>query len=188
MSHALVIGGTGMLRGVSEHLARQVDTLTVVARRSSRLDALASGLEPACTFVPLALDYRDTDALSAALRDVQSIHGPIETAVCWIHSVAPDAPRAVAEAVGSERHAPVRYVHVVGSAAADPHAASDAPRAELGAMQGVVYQQVILGFVLASGGARWLTNEEISAGVIAALGGDQDPFIVGTVRPWSSRP
>lgn len=50
------------------------------------------------------------------------------------------------------------------------------------------YHQVILGFVRQGNRSRWLTDAEISAGVIAALQSDQRDSIVGIVEPWPLRP
>ena len=47
----------------------------------------------------------------------------------------------------------------------------------------ITYHQVILGSVRASGGTRWLTNEEISAGVLDAIARAEPEYIVGTVQP-----
>lgn len=52
-----------------------------------------------------------------------------------------------------------------------------------------MYHAVILGFVLLPGGqSRWLTNSEISQGVLDAIAAEAKRHIVGTVEPWSRRP
>ena len=51
-----------------------------------------------------------------------------------------------------------------------------------------LYRQVLLGFVPEGDGARWLTNDEISAGVLAAIDEDTALFRIGVTRPWSLRP
>ena len=55
-------------------------------------------------------------------------------------------------------------------------------------MDGIRDSQAILGFVVEGGRSRWLTDAEIAAGVLAAIDGDEDPSVVGTVRPWTMRP
>jgi hypothetical protein len=42
--------------------------------------------------------------------------------------------------------------------------------------------------MLVGSGSRWLTNQEISAGVIRAVDGDAPLSMVGVVEPWSARP
>jgi len=49
-------------------------------------------------------------------------------------------------------------------------------------------RQVVLGFKLEAGGSRWLTNAEISDGVLEAVRTDRAYTIVGQAEPWSARP
>jgi hypothetical protein len=123
--------------------------------------------------IPLALDYRDGASLRAALLATGKKHGPISLAVCWIHSVAPDAPHLVAEVVGS---GPIicRYFHVHGSAVADPSRTRSEAEKQFARYPTLHYPQVILGYVLENGRSRWLTDAEISQGVIAAIEQDQE--------------
>ena len=186
--HALVVGGTGMLRCVSLELAARGHVVSVVARRQSRLAALvraAAGLKG--TIYPIALDYRDTGALETALADARSRFGPFELAVAWIHSTAPAAPLAVARLVGSPER-PGCFFHVLGRGAADPSRPDPERRAMFASLPNIRYREVILGFVLEGRRSRWLTHEEISAGVLAAVDADRPRFIVGTVEPWDLRP
>ena len=89
MERALVVGGTGMLAGVAETLVtRSVDTM-VVARRTKRTPAGTRGIP---------VDYRDTGEFEACVRAA----GPFDLAVVWIHSVAPDAPLALARVLTEE--------------------------------------------------------------------------------------
>lgn len=186
--HALVVGGTGMLRGVSLGLAERGYGVSVVARRRFRLEDLAKAAAALPGRIhPLPLDYRDTEALVAALRDACSSLGPIELAVVWIHGDAPHAPLAVARWVGGPAR-PGRYFRILGSAAADPSHPDPARMAMFEALGNIRYREVILGFVVEGHTSRWLTHEEISAGVLAAVDSDQPRFIVGTVRPWHLHP
>ncbi len=188
MSHALVVGGTGMLRDATLQLAERFATVTVIARRRNGLRKLAADAAhlPASVHA-LALDYRDSGALRDALMDAQARFGPLALAVCWIHSTAPDGPQVVASCAGLAQADGGRcdFLHVVGSASADPSRDADDQRIE---MAGVRYRQVILGFVLEGGGSRWLTNGEISKGVIAAVDSGDARSIVGVVRPWERKP
>ncbi len=175
--HALVVGGTGMLQGVTLHLTETFERVTVIARSERRLRALedvAPGVIHGC-----ALDYTDTDALRNAVDALR----PLDLAVCWIHSVAPDAPYVIAEA-----GAPDVYVHVLGSAVADPSRPDDGRRDRFEANGDMIYREVILGFVREGGRSRWLTNPEICDGVIAAVEGNLHRSVVGQVEPWSARP
>lgn len=171
--HALVIGGTGMLQQATLHLAQRFDHVSLIARRPERVG-------PHDRIHPVALDYRNTQALTEAVRRAIAAHGPISLVVSWIHSTAPDALPAILR----ELSEPFRLVHVRGSAAADPSRLPPAP----GVPDHCRYQQVILGFVIEGSRSRWLTNQEISQGVIAAIGSGSEVHIVGTVRPLEMRP
>jgi hypothetical protein len=113
----------------------------------------------------LALDYRDSEALRRGLGDASRERGPIELAVCWIHTDAPEAPRVVARSVAAGG----RLVQVFGTRVW--------PLAPV--PEGVEYAQVLLGSVPESGGSRWLTNDEISAGVLAAVDAGEPVAVVG---------
>lgn len=184
--HALVIGGTGMLREATLGLALQGYAVTAIARRAARLESLAA--EAPGRIFPVALDYRDTAALTAAVERALNERGPVTLTVAWIHSTAPDAPLAVANAL-SGAGVPFHYYDVLGSAAADPSRPQPDRVALFQRVPGLTYHQVILGFVLLPGGrSRWLTHSEISRGVLEAIKTGTARHIVGTVEPWSLRP
>jgi hypothetical protein len=183
--HALVVGGTGMLRDVSLELARRGTTTSVIARSRAALQELVQ--ESGGLVNPISVDYGETDRLIREIEGAIAAHGPIALVVAWIHSDAPEAPLAVARTAAAGGHE-LRYVHVLGSAADDPAQPDDARRARFAAVAGLVYQEVVLGFVLERGNSRWLTHDEIAAGVLAAVDNHAPRSIVGTTRPWSARP
>jgi hypothetical protein len=174
MERALVVGGTGMLAGVAAALAARGVQTAVLARRTRRTP-------PGTTGIPV--DYRDTQAFEEAVRAA----GPFDVAVVWIHSVAPAAPDALARVL-TESGTPARYVHVLGSAAADPSRPDPGRRAHFQAQDGLRYEEVILGFVHDGKRARWLTNDEIATGVLAAVDKPSPRTVVGAVEPWNQRP
>ena len=55
-------------------------------------------------------------------------------------------------------------------------------------LPGIIYHQVILGFMRTSSGSRWLRNAEISQGVLGAIASKKPLSIVGTIEPWDERP
>lgn len=178
--HALVVGGTGMLRQVAMELSR-THRVSVVARDAGRLAELRQEVKPG-VICPIAQDYRNLPALRAAMRAAEREFGPIRLAVLW-------APDEVAAAVAGELKTDARLLRVLGSRAIEPSADPDAARRRT--LVGGVrpeYQEVILGFVVSHGGARWLTRDEISGGVLQAIADGSPRHIVGTVRPWELRP
>jgi hypothetical protein len=171
--HALVVGGSGMLAGCCRKLLSISKTVTVMARSETRIKAIAPGV------VPLVCDY-DTDEAIASLSDLSP-----DLVVAWIHGRMPAFRRALAAHVRPGGC----FVQVLGSAHGDP---SRPERLE--EMKAVVkdlplrYQPVVLGFAVERGVSRWLTDDEISEGVFAAILDDAPISIVGKVTPWSAKP
>jgi molybdopterin-guanine dinucleotide biosynthesis protein A len=150
--HAVVVGGTGMLAAATRAFAARGHHVTSIARRTAGLGAGVTSLE---------LDYRDSSALVEALAKATESRGPIELALCWIHTDAPEAPRIVADALAPG----ARFVQVFGTR---PWPLETVPLH-------VAYRQVLLGSIK----GRWLTHEEISAGVLEAVDRDRPVSVVG---------
>ena len=182
--HALVVGGTGMLAGAVRGLVARGWRVSVLARRAGAFALREPGV------CGLDCNYNDTDALVATLNRARDGEGAIDLAVGWFHTLGP-APMLATRTGGLG--APGRFFHVLGSAMADPDrpdrlaaAAKAARAAEIAPI--CAYRQVVLGFVLEGQGARWLTNDEISAGVLQAIDDDAPLSTIGVTRPWSARP
>lgn len=150
--HALAVGGTGMLAPATRALTARGHAVTSIVRRPADLG-------PGVTSIPV--DYRSVEELREALARATESHGPIELAVCWIHTDAPDATRIVADALAPG----ARLVQVFGTRV---WPLDNVPLH-------VAYRQVLLG----SHEGRWLTHEEISSGVIDAVDADRPITVVG---------
>ncbi len=174
-NHALIVGGSGMLAGLCRALAEHGTRVSVLARNEKRIRAIAPSVEA------VVCDYNDGTALAEVLGMIE----PPDLIVAWIHGRAPHARRALAECVAAEG----RFVQVLGSAHGDPSHPERLVEMEQ-AVEGlpIDYSAVVLGFVIEGGKSRWLTNDEISAGVLAALESAAPLSIVGTVEPWSAKP
>lgn len=179
--HALVVGGTGMLAGAVRSLVQRGWRVSVLARRASAFAMREPGV------VGLDCNYNDTDALVATLNRARDGEGSIDLAVGWFHTLGP-APMLATRTgcLGT----PGRFFHVLGSAMDDPEHPERLERAARAADGAAfcLYRQVILGFEPSRDGARWLTNEEISAGVLKAIDDDAAVSTIGVTRPWSARP
>jgi hypothetical protein len=174
-AHALVVGGSGMLAGLCRSLGEHSDLVSVLARNEKRIRAIGPQIEP------VVCDYNNGVSLAEILSDIALP----DITVAWIRGRAPHARRALAEHVRPEG----RFVQVLGSAHADrahPERLKEAEHAVDGLP--IDYQAVVLGFVVEEGKSRWLTNEEISAGVLAAIESGAPFHVVGTVEPWSAKP
>lgn len=174
-AHALIVGGSGMLAGMCRSLCDSSDKVSVLARNEKRIRAIAPQIE--C----IACDYNDGVGLSETLALLE----PPDLVIAWLHGRAPHARHALAECVAAEG----RFVQVLGSAHADPaHPERLAEMAHAADGLPIDYQAVVLGFVVEAAKSRWLTNAEISAGVLAAVESGAPLSIVGTVEPWSAKP
>lgn len=178
--HILVVGGTGMLAGVVKALAGDGGRLSRLSRRASAYALPGRAFD---------CDYHDEAGFTAALDAAAAGQGPVDLAVAWFHTLKIAAPRRLAERVGTPG-APGRLFQVLGSAVADP-ARPDRLRTAAAVAEGLPtcrLRQVVLGFRVEPAGARWLTDAEISDGVLRAVREDLPVSVVGQVEPWAARP
>ncbi|WP_421384000.1 hypothetical protein ACOJQI_05440 [Bacillus salacetis] len=181
MKKTLVIGGTGMLGGVVEYLVQKGDNVTVLTRSIDKFQRMLSkhNLKPEdVSFIPA--DYFNTDALVQVLNAHIKMNGPFDQAVVWMRSTAVESHDALLSVLGGQSQ-PVEIFKVNGSAAS---------RSKLlfPKQQSINMHHIILGFKIENGESRWLTNEEISEGVISALTAGVPVTITGVTEPWEKRP
>ncbi|MEM9010506.1 MAG: hypothetical protein AAGE18_04715 [Pseudomonadota bacterium] len=151
-AHAVVFGGTGMLADATRHLAGLAGQLTLLARRPAPL-AMELGA------VPLPVDWADPDATRAVIAGIAPAP---DLVLSWLHD------EAVWLAAPLEALLPAggRSIRVHGAASRDPARQAERdpnPRPD------VRRQTVILGWQQVETGTRWLTDDEVSAGAIAAI-------------------
>jgi len=187
-SHTLLVGATGMLREAAVELARHSTHVTSIARTDASLARLDGDLRDAgCVHHAVPVDHRDPDRFAAAVSGAIGACGPIDLAVGWFHSTGREAAHALGEILTAQQ-TDARYFRALGSAAGDPTASLEEESRTLRALGGFRYRTVVLGFVVEGAGSRWLTDAEISAGVLRAVETDAAHSVVGTVEPWSRRP
>lgn len=177
MKKALVIGGTGMLADLSLWLASGEYHVSVLARNKQKMDHLIQKVSSS-VISPIYIDYKNEKALR---EDIKKLGG-VDLVVAWIHSDAPNALNIIIEELSINTQ-PWRLFQVVGSGTD-----LTALRNTLNMPENVMYNQIKLGFVIENGRSRWLTNQEISRGVMEAIASDISVQIVGTVEPWEKRP
>lgn len=180
MDHALVIGGTGMLRETCLWLAGQGFRVTVIGRNRDRLERLADR-DP--RIVPVSADYCREASFRSALRTSLEQHGPWSLVVSWIHTRENRVLTAVSEERRRFARSPWALFHVLGSSSN-----LDEIQQDMMDFEGCRYHQVQLGFVIEQDRSRWLTHGEIAGGVIHAIETGAKRHVVGTLTPWSKRP
>ncbi len=182
LKHALVVGGTGMLCNVSLWLAGQADHVSIIARNAEKMDACISRAANRSRITPVLTDYADSNALREHLNKLIGQHGPVDLAVAWIHSYADQALVTISN-VFSQNSRQWELYHVLGSTRNPDELCN-----ELAGLENCNYHQIQLGFILENHQSRWLTNEEISDGVIEAIQSGKKRHIVGQLEPWDKRP
>lgn len=153
---ALVLGGTGMLSGVAAALLDDGWHVVLPSRRRPASPA-TNGSGRRARWVKA--DWTSPAALVDVSRD--ALGEPADLLVAWVHrEVRASVLRSVSPLLAPG--APVVEVH--GSASANPVGGCPDP-----ILDGHPTQQVVLGYVRHAGRTRWLTHQEISAGVLDAV-------------------
>ncbi|WP_342559886.1 short-chain dehydrogenase [Psychrobacillus sp. FSL W7-1457] len=176
MKHALVVGGTGMLSRVSLWLLDQGYHVSIIARNSNRMKKLIEQTDLNYEITPLILDYNNNAELQEKVRTTIDENGGIDMVVAWIHSTAPEALKVILAEV-SIRKDRWDLFHILGSS-------SDLKRVKREAIlpKNCSYHQVQLGFLIEGSRPRWLTQKEISDGVIEAIKKRKKILTIGQIE------
>lgn len=178
--HALVIGGTGMLRNVCHYLNDENWFVSVVGRRMSKLEIVKKTSIHPEKISPISVDYHQYDVFKRKLFNAFEMYGFPQLIVSWIHSSAPDALGTLLNVMEQANHT-WRLFHIQSSA-------NVFTKENTSVSTTCLYRRVYLGFVLDQHTSRWLTHDEISQGVIDAIKTDREETVVGTLEPWDRRP
>lgn len=178
-AHVLMLGGTGMLRSATLSLMSRAARMTSVSRTASSLEALHAAAPGGVAHVKVTADWNDPAAFLKAVSSALKGVTPPDLAVAWVHrsSLAHEVASLLATSTSD-----CQFFHVVGSARRDPLgiAAYWAQRAPVG----IRYHQVVLGSVAQGDQRRWLTDVEISDGVLTAIDSGEPLTVVGTADAW----
>ncbi|MFP7171294.1 hypothetical protein [Terribacillus sp. 7520-G] len=178
MTHYLVIGGTGMLQAAVLDWNEEGHEVTVVARTSESLLRLSRQAAHPEHLHTIQADYLQPASFQNELKKIPSP----DIIIGWIHNSGNEATQAMCDLYG-EHQKHISFFHIKGSGAHDSKHNYIPAVAE-----NIDYHEVILGFRIRGENSRWLTNQEIAAGVREAVKQRQPRYIVGTVQPWSARP
>lgn len=182
MRHALVIGGSGMLAKASLWLADHCDKVSVIGRNPHKLNRLLDQSKSR-NIIPIVVDYYDKEQFRNQINHSMANHGPFEMVVAWIHSQEKEIIDIVCGEIQKYSNRTWSLYHVLGSSSN-----LDEILRELEVPENCEYHQVQLGFVIEPNRSRWLTNDEISDGVIHAIHTGARKHLVGTLTPWNRRP
>lgn len=187
MGQALVIGNPGTIKNACLGLARRGFSLALIARDKPRLEELAAECFLVGRGQPRVFeaDPRNGPLLDKVLRDAAPQASDFDLAVCWLPSLAAKALDLVAHHLG-DKGAPPRVFHVVGSVSENP-SQEKFSRRDLESLN-IRYRRVVMGYTIEDGKARWLSDEEICAGILEAVDSDATDHIIGQVEPWEGKP
>ncbi len=159
----LVLGGTGMLAPAVRRLLADGTTVVSASRRPERLEA-----HPFLTGI--RADWSNAEGLAGEVAP----HGSFDSAVLWVHlEHRPTVYRAVSPLLADD----AVVVEVSGSGGRVPEARELATTLLAGRAR--TLRRVLLGSMPHGFGRRWLTDEKISAGALAALHGGPAEQVVG---------
>lgn len=186
MSHVMVIGGTGMLADTCIGLALQGYSVSIIGRDALRHSMLMKKAGTAgARLHPVIADYTNELLLRKGIEEaVDKLEQPAAI-IAWIHSHAVYAHAIAAEYIGN---AECHYFHIRGRTDFRALAIKNPVQQQLESIRNVRYHQVILGFKKEGRSSRWLTDEEISRGVLDAFNAAEQTFIVGLLEPFEERP
>lgn len=189
MAHVLVVGGTGMLKEVSLFLAKNDNTVSVIARNRQRLEKLKQEAgELKGRINPIQVDYGDTDHLAKALIDATTNFGPIIMVVNWMDAEHKEASDIIARMVNF--HSPIcRFFQVLNLDDGQYQNNVRFFNNPYGDMHRVLYRTITLGFQVEDGGlTRLLSPQEVCAGIIDAVRNDRRNHVIGTTEATRLRP
>ncbi len=178
MKKILIIGGTGMLRKVSEYFIEANHEVTIIARNLSRLEHLKNKYkEKEDSIQIISADYANE------ILFLESIHSLLKSndfdiALLWIHSFADSCKNQLIEIL-YHKNSLIQIYDVKGSAYYHPQS--------LLKYNDKCYS-IYLGYQKENDTSRWLTHNEISAGTIYAITHELKEYIIGQVSPWEERP
>lgn len=181
MKHALVIGGTGMLAPVSLWLLDQGYRVSVIGRNPNRLERLEEKLSHS-ELTPISVDYRNIGELEKRIALTIQYNGKFDLIVAWVRTDAEKALETTIQLNTVPGHT-WELIHILGSG----RNLFDTKK-RLPIPDDCIYRQVQLGFKIEGNQSRWLTNEEISSGVIDGILNSDAVNIVGMVEPSEKRP
>jgi len=172
-----------MLKSASATLAGRCNLLTSIASTTESLSALDKDVSAITQHVQLKLDWNSSEFLSEITRYVRNKSCPA-LVVAWLHRNALGLELACA--LSTLCRYELAFFQIIGSAAQNPPKNSHSDPVSL--PSNISYHQIILGFEIENGRSRWLTDTEISDGVISAIDSHDERSIVGKITPWTARP
>lgn len=127
---------------------------------------------------PIMVDYNNYSLLEVSIKRAIEQFGPISLVVSWTPNYK---TLKLVDQLISQSSNRLTLFQVKGSR----RYFNDEP---LKLSPKCDHRSIYLGFILEGDSSRWLTNEEISKGVIHSIEKDCKESIIGTLHPYEKRP
>ena len=173
MTYVIIIGGTGMLSRASREVTSQVDDVLLIARNPNKLAIEINAR-------PLQLDWKVKSATEASIGILKS-EPKADILISWIHDDGLWCLQQFEDLLVKGG----RSIRVHGSAAGDPleGVKIDPPPPR----NDIQRQNIVLGWKEENSRRRWLTDNEISEGVLTAFKNPKlTSMIVGQIERISN--
>lgn len=171
--HILIVGGTGMLKGVIEQYANTGHNLTLLARNRKKLNQLKD-INPQKINI-IATDYIQTEAAIIKVQEAIKQSGKIDLAILWIHSTGDEFKIKLKELLIITNPF-VKVFELIGSATRNPMTINTDNLLKFNSTH---YRRIVLGYKFSNHQFRWLTDEEICEGTLYAIKKDEPLHIIG---------
>lgn len=182
MKHILIVGGTGMLRGVTTHFIDKGHIVSVLARNKGRLKSFQEEYPIKKGRIrTISQDYRNTEKALKKVRETADMFVHIDLAILWIHDTGNNFSNRVKEFLLTHHHK-TKVFQLVGSITVRPTSLSHIKWRKSYPDR---YREIFLGYKKTGQSFRWLTNSEIAKGTIRAIERDQPKLTIGSTK---SRP
>lgn len=174
LKHILIIGGTGMLKGVVLKQFDDFDIVSVLSRNEENFQKLKQDAgKHGSKLNWINCDYGNYQELGSQLIKAIGELNEISRVVSWVHSTAPLAPVIAAKIINHQR-TKCNYFDIINSDG-ESRETSFAP------FENITYHAIKLGYVKEGDANRWLNDAEISEGVLNAVKSGEKEFIIGTI-------
>ncbi|MBN8701490.1 MAG: hypothetical protein J0M08_00345 [Bacteroidetes bacterium] len=167
MERILLIGGTGMLLGATTYFCSKNKEVVVLARNK----LTSNNQRITFPIKSLVCDYHHTEKFISIIQDEIKEKGAFDTIVIWMHSSAKSSLVSLLSFIDERMPKTIIY-HIKGS-----NYSTYNDLLQVGSK--LIYREIILGSQTENGIKRWLTNTEISDGVINALTTEANCSVVG---------
>ncbi|MDD9900081.1 MAG: hypothetical protein OXT65_03805 [Alphaproteobacteria bacterium] len=167
MKRALIIGGTGMLAAATRMIAADYDEVMLMSRKPEQFARQIGAI--ACP-----MDWENRATTESVLSHLS--HTPFSLILSWVHDnglwCIPHFETMLE--IGG------RSIRVYSSTAGDP---AYGLRIDPPPRKDITRQSIVLGWIKDNGHKRWLTDNEISHGIVSTYNQPEKPYyVVGCVK------